>query len=244
MTKFLLCTQVLFTGTGNSYHIPERWLQNMLCSEVQIFGLLAELLTHGCRWSKSKNSKGKQGNGGVEFFWQLTMDELKTKIMLYKVIPLNLLLWGAKNWSQNAMLDRFHHRAMCRILGISITNVGEEHITNADIRRRFGGIPEIALIIARKQMKWIGKLARIDPRHVQPKILTCFIQKTRCSGRRYRTTRDGIYDNLCRGCSLIWNPLETLINGVGTPFLRDTGISALMRWRQRLKFHNSMRGLE
>ena len=36
----------------------------------------------------------------------------------------------------------------------------------------------------------------MDDRQIPPKILTSFIRKPRCSGRRYRTTRDGIYSNL------------------------------------------------
>ena len=45
--------------------------------------------------------------------------------------------------------------------------------------------------IAKKQLKWVGKVVRMDSRQIPPKILTCFIRKARCSGRRHLNT------NLC-----------------------------------------------
>ena len=94
-------------------------------------------------------------------------------------------------------LERFHHNAIRRILGVSMTQVKEERITNVELWKRFGKIPSIQLIIAKKQIKWLGKIVRMEPKQITPKILTCFIQKPRCSGRRFCTTRDGIFSNLC-----------------------------------------------
>ena len=139
--------------------------------------------------------------GALTFIWKLQAVELRTKCLLYKAIPLNLLLWGAENWSQNSndikKLERFHHNAIRRILGVSMTQVKEERITNAEIRKRFENIPPIRLIIAKKQLKWLGKIVRMEPKQIPTKILTCFFPNPRCSGRRFRTTRDGIHSNLC-----------------------------------------------
>ena len=94
-----------------------------------------------------------------------------------------------------------------------MTQVRDEHITNAQITLKFGGILTISLLIARKQLKWVGKIIRMDNRQIPPKILTGFNCRPRCSGRRFRTTRDGIVDSL----KLIW------------PKLSDNG--ALKEWR-------------
>ena len=40
-------------------------------------------------------------------------------------------------------------------------------------------------------------MMRMNERQIPPKILTSFIRRARCSGRRYHTTRDSICENLC-----------------------------------------------
>ena len=98
--------------------------------------------------------KASKALGALNFFWKLPMVSLKTKCLLYKAIPLNLLLGGSENWSQNkseiARLERFHHCAMRKILGVSMRQVQEEKITNAEIRKRFENMPTIQVIIAKK----------------------------------------------------------------------------------------------
>ena len=75
--------------------------------------------------------------------------------------------------------------------------VKDERITNVEIRRRFENIPTIQITIAKKQLKWLGKIIRMEEKQIPPMILTCFIRRPRCSCRRYRTTIDGIFTNLC-----------------------------------------------
>ena len=95
--------------------------------------------------------------GALTFFWNLPMVKPRTKCLLYKTIPLNSLMWGAKNWAQNSAyndtLEQFHHRSIERILGISMLQVKEEKIKNSEARKRFGGIPSMRYIIAKKQLK-------------------------------------------------------------------------------------------
>ena len=87
---------------------------------------------------------------------------------------------------------------MRRILGINMLQVKEEKIKNCEIRKRFENIPTISLIIAKKQLKWAGKIVRMEAKQIPPKILTCFLRNPRSSGRRFRTTRDGLFENLKR----------------------------------------------
>ena len=84
------------------------------------------------------------------------------------------------------------------ILGINMLQVKEEKIKNCEIRKRFENIPTISLIIAKKQLKWAGKIVRMEAKQIPPKILTCFLRNPRSSGRRFRTTRDGLFENLKR----------------------------------------------
>ena len=56
------------------------------------------------------------------------------KAKLHDGIPLNLLSWEGENWSGNAAniseCEVLYHKAMRRILKISITGVKDERIRN------------------------------------------------------------------------------------------------------------------
>ena len=67
--------------------------------------------------------------------------EVKTKRMLYLAIPVNLLLWGSETWALKETdwrsLQVFHTKAIRKILGISMTQVEHQRITNTQILRTF-----------------------------------------------------------------------------------------------------------
>ena len=90
------------------------------------------------------------------------MVENKTKFYLYNSILLNLLQWRSKNYAQNCAdvekLEIFPHGAIRQILPIVLTpQVPDERLKNSEIRKRFGGISLVTLIIAKKQLNWTGK---------------------------------------------------------------------------------------
>ena len=62
-------------------------------------------------------------------------------------MPLNLLLWGDENWSDNqehiAKCEVLQNKAITRMIGTSMKQVKDKEITNADIRRRFSKIPKV-----------------------------------------------------------------------------------------------------
>ena len=72
----------------------------------------------------------------------------------------------------------------------------DEKIRNCEIRQKFGNMPPKGLIIAKKELKWVGKIVRMYAKQVPPKIFTCFLRTSRFSGRRFHTTRDGLFVNL------------------------------------------------
>ena len=75
-----------------------------------------------------------QSMGALKEVWCNPHLDTYRKYLLFRAIPMNLLLWGCENWSlrlrQDLLrrLEVFLHRRICRILHISITQVQEDRI--------------------------------------------------------------------------------------------------------------------
>ena len=72
------------------------------------------------------------------------------------------LLHGCESWSLTAddtrKIEVFHHRAIRKILRISIYDVQRQRIRNSYIRKKLD-VRLAKEYIARRQLKWIQKLA-------------------------------------------------------------------------------------
>ena len=102
--------------------------------------------------------------GALKEVWRNPHLDMFNKYLLFRAIPMNLLLWGAKTWSlrktQLDQLEVFLHRSIRRILQISMNKVKEERIRNEKVRQMFYSIPCAWNMIAARQMDFIGKMIR------------------------------------------------------------------------------------
>ena len=64
-----------------------------------------------------------------------------SKYLIFVTIPINLLLWGCESWALRTSLlkklEVFLHRSIRRILGVSMAEVKDQHITNETVRKLF-----------------------------------------------------------------------------------------------------------
>jgi len=88
------------------------------------------------------------------------------KVRLYNTILLNLLLWSSETWSRNVAdiykCEAFYHKAMRRILGISMMQVKEDEIKNEETRKRFMNSEGFADIWRCRQMLFLGRITRLN----------------------------------------------------------------------------------
>ena len=81
--------------------------------------------------------------------------------LIFRAIPMSLLLWGCKAWSlQQSLLDNLKvslHRSIRCILKISMFQAKRERITNDQVRKRFYDIPCVENMIAARLLSFIGK---------------------------------------------------------------------------------------
>ena len=102
--------------------------------------------------------------GALKEVWRNPHLDISNKYLLFRAIPVNLLLWGAESWSlrktQLDQLEVFLHRSIRRILQISMSTVKEERIRNERVREMFYLIPCVRNMIAAQQTDLIGKMIR------------------------------------------------------------------------------------
>ena len=87
---------------------------------------------------------------------------LPTKLRLYRVFILPVILYGAETWSPTRQLarnlDAFEQWCLRRILGIS----WRDRISNEEVRRRTDQ-PPLTDIIRTTRLKYFGHIARANP---------------------------------------------------------------------------------
>ena len=141
-----------------------------------------------------------QSVGALKSMWDSPHLEIWSKYLLFRAIPMNLLLWGCETWSmQKSLLDKlevFLHRNIRQILRVSMTRVKEEQIRNKHICCMFYDIPRICNMIAACQIEFIG-IVVCSP-HDRPAqcILAACCNNTRLVGHPFLHNKDHIVKNL------------------------------------------------
>mgnify|MGYP003333642019 FL=1 len=124
-----------------------------------------------------------------------------SKKLLYLAIPINLLLWGCETWavkkSDWKKLQAFHTTCIRKILKISMWDVHDFHINNTQILNKFG-IEPIQDIAYSRQLHWLGKITRMPNARMPRKMLTCWLNNKRRTGRPHITIRHTYLEALKR----------------------------------------------
>ena len=138
--------------------------------------------------------------GALAKFWTDASVDNHSKYLIFLAIPINLLLWGCESWAlQTSLLIKlevFLHRNIRRILGISMTEVKDQRITNETVRRNCFGILNSEEKIATRQLTFIGKVTRNSDDHLPTKLITAWCNHKRRRGGILHTNKKSIFHNL------------------------------------------------
>ena len=148
--------------------------------------------------------------GALKEVWRNPHLDVYNKYLLFRAIPMNLLLWGAETWSlrktQLDQLEVFLHRSIRRILHISIGKVKEERIRNEKVRHLFYSIPCVRHMIAARQMDFVGKMIPGPPDRPSRSMITACCDHKRRVGRPQTTGKNFMVDNL----RLLFKDIDTV----------------------------------
>ena len=106
-----------------------------------------------------------------------------SKYLIFLSIPINLILQGCEIWVLRTYLleklEVFLHRSIRRILGISMTELKYQRITNEKVKRKVFGILNVEEQIAAQQLTFIGEVTRNSDYHLPTKIRTAWCNQKR-----------------------------------------------------------------
>ncbi len=92
-------------------------------------------------------------------------------------------------------LKVFHPRRLRSILQINIYDVKDNRSRNTDIRTMMN-VSEMENRIAKRQLNWMGKMARMDENRLPLKMLSCWMNESRPSRRPHTSTRNSMIRSL------------------------------------------------
>ena len=100
--------------------------------------------------------------GSLAKFWTDASLYNHRKYLIFLAVPINILLLGCESWAlQTSLLKNleiFLHCSIRRILGISMAEVKDKHITNETVRKIFFDIPNTEKHIATRQLTFVKKI--------------------------------------------------------------------------------------
>lgn len=100
--------------------------------------------------------------------------------MLYNACVVTVLLYGAECWpilrKDEIRLDAFHHQCLRSILNVSRWDQQLSHITNSDLRQRWG---DVDLLFANAVFNGLDTFARMTPDRIPQKFLFGWLPQTR-----------------------------------------------------------------
>ena len=135
-------------------------------SFTRTFRYLGSLITYNLRDDediKARIAAANASMGALKEIWSNPNLNTYNKYLLFRAIPINLLLWGCETWSlmQQSLLNKlevFLHKSICRILQISISQAKDMKIRNETVRNTFYAMPCVKNMIAARQLNFIGKV--------------------------------------------------------------------------------------
>jgi hypothetical protein len=149
---------------------------------------------------KKRVTAATQSMGALKNVWDSPHLDIWSKYLLFRAIPMNLLLWGCETWSMRKALSNklevFLQRNIRRILRISMFRVKEEHLHNEHMRRMFYDIPRVGNMIAARQLEFLGKTMRGPHDRPAQQMMTACCDNVRRVGRPFLHNKDFIVKNL------------------------------------------------
>ena len=105
----------------------------------------------------------------------------KLRIRLYDATVTNILLWGCESWALTKELRRklevCHHRFLRKMIGITIYEVKDHHISNEQVREELNNCYTFHQSLELRRARWLEKLALMSCKRGPRNVLLSWIYK-------------------------------------------------------------------
>jgi exonuclease III len=144
-----------------------------LVETVEEFCYLGSVISDNSSCDKDiKTRLGKANSvfGRLNTIWKSRGLNCSVKIRLYESLVLSTLLYAAETWPMTVAnmkkLEAAHHKWQRRILGV----VWRDKVSNELVRRQTG-MAKLEEMIAKRRLKWLGHVHRMDDNRVTKQAL-------------------------------------------------------------------------
>ena len=180
-TKVMGCGPGLSDGDRQPLFVDEHTVDN-----VSSFIYLGSLLSPDARCTAEidrRLASASRAFGALQCVFHDRNLSLRTKRMIYTACVLAALLYGAECWTllrrDEVRLDSFHHRCLRAILRVSRWDQQRQHMSNKDLRLRWGDVGQITDIIRKRRLQWLGHVARMPPDRTPKQLLFGWLPRSR-----------------------------------------------------------------
>ena len=178
-------------------------INDQVVEMVDTFVYLGSLLSSSGRFSAEVDRRlagASRSFGALQCVFRNRDISVNTKRLLYSSCVLSTLLYGAECWAilrhDEARLDRFHHKCLRSILGVSRRSQQLQHISNADLRDRWGDPGLVSDMLRKRRLQWLGHVARMGEDRLPKQLLLGWLPQVQpAHGPRLRW-KDRVADDL------------------------------------------------
>ena len=121
------------------------------------------------------------------------------KKSVYEFLILAILLYGAEHWCLTEAIYRklrvFRARCVRIMCRVNLKHTRIHRISTTDLLNR-AGLLAIDVYVVRRQLRWLGHVARMSSNRLPRKMLTCWVDKKRPRGAPDFTYGRGMYKSL------------------------------------------------
>jgi hypothetical protein len=126
----------------------------------------------------------------------------KLRIRLYNATVINILLWGCESWALTEELRRkievCHHRFLRKMIGITIYDVKDHHISNFQVREELNNCYTFHQSLELRRARWLEKLALMSCKRGGPRnaLLSWIYKKSRKQGGQQQHIKTSLSNTL------------------------------------------------
>ena len=124
---------------------------------------------------------------------------LPAKRAAYVALVLSILLYGCECWAITASMRRkvqsFHNRCSRIMCGINMWHVKEQHIKTDSVLEQLG-LRSVGIYMARRRLRWLGHVRRMDWSRLPRKLLSSWVYQARPLGRPRKRWAESIEDDI------------------------------------------------
>ena len=153
------------------------------------FTYLGSVITRNCRDTADVETRIKKAGNAFgalrKCLFASTQVSFAAKKMVYMGLILSILLYGSESWSLTEnlyqQLRRFHARCVRTMCRVSLKHTREYRLSTSQLLLRLE-LPTIDSCITKRQLRWVGHVARMENNRLPRKFLSSWVRSKRPRG--------------------------------------------------------------